>query len=108
RNIKIAKRSSFHWHKGRQNQLIIVQRHEHVKKLLKAFETAKAKGLLPNSAVVDWVHHSRKDRAKVVKAFKDGQVNILIGSMILKRGKNFPLMTYMCNAGGGKSAENIL
>lgn len=108
RNKKVVKRSIFHYKNGRTNQLIIAQRHHHIEKLMKLYESAIKAGALPEGTVVDWVHHDRKDRAEVVDLFKAGKIDILIGSMILKRGKNFPLMTYMLNAGGGKSAENIL
>lgn len=102
RNHKIIKRVTYHLSKGRDHQLIILQRHEHIKRVFKLLQKADL------GVSIDWVHHSRKDRYRVVDDFKDGKINILIGSMILKRGKNFPLMNYMMNAGGGKSPENIL
>lgn len=108
RNKKCLKRVMYHLSKGRSNQLIIAQRHKHIMNLLDLFNKAKKKGLLEKDIVIDWVHHERKDRAKVVAAFKEGKVDILIGSMILKRGKNFPLMKFMINAGGGKGIENTL
>lgn len=108
RNKKVVKRSIVHWEAGRRNQLIVAQRHEHIKRILKMYERAIKAGKLPANIKIDWVHHDRKDRARVVKEFKDGKIDILVGSMILKRGKNFPLMNYMLNAGAGKSPENIL
>lgn len=102
RNKKIIKRIKYHADKGRTNQLIILQRHEHIKKVFKLLQKANL-GLN-----IDWVHHSRRDRFRVVDEFKAGKIDILIGSMILKRGKNFPLMKYMLNAGAGKSPENII
>lgn len=108
RNRKVVRRCTYHWNKGRTNQLVIAQRHEHIVLLVKAFEKAKRKGELPESTRIDWVHHDRKDRAKVVTAFLNGEIDILIGSMILKRGKNFKKMKFMINAGAGKSPENIV
>lgn len=103
RNRKILKRSAYHWQKGRKNQLIISQRQAHIVKLYKIFK--KHYG---DTARIEWVHHKRKERFKITKDFMEGKIDILIGSMILKRGKNFKMMDYMCNAGGGKSPENIL
>lgn len=108
RNKKVITRSIHHWKQGRTNQLIIAQRHKHIEQLLKVINKAIKAGAYPTKPTVDWVHHSRKDRKEVVTAFKEGKVDILIGSMILKRGKNFPKMKYMINAGAGKSPENTL
>lgn len=108
RNLKVVKRSIVHWKAGRTNQLIIAQRHKHIKKLMRLYEKAIKQGALPENTKIDWVHHDRKDRAEIVDKFKRGEIDILIGSMILKRGKNFPLMKFMINAGAGKSPENIL
>jgi superfamily II DNA or RNA helicase len=103
RNKKAFKRSLYHFNKGRTNQLIMAQRHEHIMRLYDVFRYN-----YPKNVKIEWVHHSRKDRRKVVEDFKSGKVDILIGSMILKRGKNFPKMQYMLNWGGGKSFENLL
>lgn len=108
RNKRILKRSIFHATEKRTKQLIIAQRHSHIKRLYKRFKKAVDEGKIPGVKTVDWVHHDRKDRASVVEDFRTGKLDILIGSMILKRGKNFPKMQYMLNAGGGKSPENIL
>lgn len=103
RNKKVLKRSQYHWKHKRRTQLIIAQRHEHITRLYKLF-----KKKYPPETRIEWVHHSRKDRFQVTQDFMDGKIDILIGSMILKRGKNFKKMNYMMNAGAGKSVENIL
>lgn len=108
RNKRILKRSLKHARKGRNNQLIIAQRHAHILRIYNVIQKAIDRGKYPKKLTVDWVHHSRKDRADVVARFKAGKLDILVGSMILKRGKNFPLMNYMLNAGAGKSPENII
>lgn len=107
RNKRVVKRAIYHYKNNRKNQLVVAQRHAHIKKLYRLFLSAQKAGHFKD-AKIDWVHHSRKDRAEVVDQFKEGKIDILIGSMILKRGKNFPLMKFMINAGGGKSPENIL
>lgn len=103
RNKRILNRSIFHWEQERRSQLIIVQRKDHAIRLYKRFRKH-----YPDSVTIDWVHSEKKNRKEVTKAFQEGKIDILIGSMILKRGKNFKLMNYMLNAGGGKSSENIL
>lgn len=101
RNRKVWKRVNYHFGKKRFPILVICKRHEHIENLM------KMKKLMPE-ARVEWVHHDRKDRKKIVTDFKDGKIDVLIGSMILGRGKNFPFMRYMLNAGGGKGEENSI
>lgn len=107
RNRRIIERIQTKWDEGKRYQLIICQRHKHIQRVFKRLTKLLDQGLI-DDATIDWVHHSRKDRFKVTQDFMDGKINILIGSMILKRGKNFKKMSYMLNAGGGKSPENIL
>lgn len=103
RNKKVLDRSIHHWKKGRQSQLIIAQRKDHIERLYKRFR----KHYGPE-VKIDWVHSERKGREKISEDFMDGEIDILIGSMILKRGKNFKKMNFMMNAGAGKSPENII
>lgn len=83
-------------HNSLTPMLVMVKNHEHIKQLLPLFKDP------------EWVHHKRKDRDDVVDRFAKGEIPILIGSYILKRGKNFPLMRTLINAGGGDSMENVL
>lgn len=103
RNKKVYRRVKRAMKLGRLPALVTVKNHKHIENLYRIF-----KKRLPNDVSVDWVHHKRKDRAEVVKRFKEGKLDILIGSLILKRGKNFPLMRFMINAGGGRGVENTL
>ena len=103
RNKIVLKRSKYHWEQGRKSQLIVAQRKKHILRLYKRF----VKHYGPE-VKIDWVHSARKERLKITQEFMDGKLDILIGSMIIKRGKNFKKMDYMINAGGGKSPENIL
>jgi len=103
RNKKVFKRVKRAIKKGRLPALIIVKNHKHIELLYSLF-----KRLCPKNISVDWVHHKRKDRYKIVRRFTEGKLDVLIGSLILKRGKNFPLMRFIINAGGGKGVENTL
>lgn len=101
RNKKIIRRVVSHTRKGRVPILIIAKLHEHVDIL---YRSLKLKPELEEYNI-EWVHHERKDRTKIVKDFKDGKIDILVGSYILKRGKNFPLMRALINAGGSEAVS---
>lgn len=104
RNRAVTKRTGVHIKKGRLPILIIVKNHAHIKMLYpKIKKLAEKHGLK-----ADWVHHKKKTRFDIAKLFKEGGIDILIGSYILKRGKNFPLMQALINASGGDSIENTL
>lgn len=103
RNGKIIKRIQYHLSKDRNNILITVKNHKHVSVLYKRIIKA-----IPHEHRIEWVHHQRKDRPQIIKDFKEGRIKILVSSLIVKRGLNFPLMTVMINASGGLSPENAL
>lgn len=102
RNNKVLKRVKYHLSNGRTNILITVKLHKHVKILYKLLSENI------DGANIEWVHHSRSNRADIIRKFKEGKVDILISSLIVKRGLNFPLMKAMINASGGLSPENAL
>jgi len=105
RNGKVLRRVMFHKRAKRLPILVVVKFHNHVRKLMAMIDAypERFEGL-----VVDWVHHKRPDRKEVVQRYKEGKIDILIGTYILKRGKNFPLMQALINAGGGDSFENVI
>jgi len=82
--------------------LVVAKEHRHLRKLHRLISKA-----FPDKRV-EVVHHQTKNRKELVKAFADGFIDILVGSMIVSRGKNFPLMGAMINAGGGDSSANAL
>ena len=53
------------------------------------------------------VHGAHKTRENTLRDFKEGKVDILISSMIIKRGKNLPLMQVLINAAAGDSHTTI-
>jgi superfamily II DNA or RNA helicase len=57
---------------------------------------------------VDLVHHETKGREAIFKRFNEGKIDVLIASMIIKRGKNLPLIKTLINAAGGTSETNLL
>lgn len=89
--------------------LIITKNHLHVKKLFKRVEkNANLVGGTLFGLKIDWVHHEREGRQQIVRKFEEGKIDILVGSYILKRGKNFPLMRSVIHAGAGDSMRGIL
>ncbi len=107
RNRRIIRRVNWHFKKGRTSILIMVKNHAHIKVLYKMIMD-QMDDENENSYSVDWVHHKREDRHEVVDRFTRGKLNLLVGSFILKRGKNFPLMQVIVNGSGGDSMSNIL
>lgn len=109
RNKKIISVAESDVKKDRLPLLIITKNHEHVRRL---FNRLKKKADIVGGTFfglkMDWVHHKRKDRRQVVQKFESGKLDILVGSYILKRGKNFPLMRSIIHAGAGDSMENVL
>ena len=89
RNELIMERIRAHIKEGNVPMLIITPRHNHLKILYK-----KVLAEFGDIYRIAMVHHKTKDRHKIQKAFADGEIDILIGSYILKRGKNFPLMIH--------------
>lgn len=53
--------------------------------------------------VVELVHGKDRKRSDKIEAFKQGKINVLISSMILKEGLNIPNIHYLIRAEGGKS-----
>jgi len=104
RNTMIIRRLKFHLKKGRKPILIMVKNHAHVKILFNRID--KDPDLIKYS--IDWVHHKRPDRFEVVGRFEKGKLNILVGSYILKRGKNFPWMKVLINGSAGDSMSNVM
>ena len=104
RNTMIICRLKFHLKKGRKPILIMVKNHKHVRILFNRID--KDPDLIKYS--MDWVHHKRPDRFNVVGRFERGKLNILVGSYILKRGKNFPWMRVLINGSAGDSMANVL
>jgi len=102
RNRVIVKRVGAHIGYGRLPMMVMVKNHKHVAILYR-----KIKKTYPK-LVVDWVHHKRKDRDDVVDRFTKKKVDILVGTFILKRGKNFPHMKALINASAGDSISNVL
>ena len=103
RNKSIWKKVKFLASKERLPLMIVVKNHSHITELLRLCPKE-----LKNDYVVNFIHHKVKAREAILRDFKEGNVDILISSMIIKIGQNMPLMKAMINAGGGDSVINTL
>lgn len=96
-----AQRTKWNIERGRLPALIVCQFHKHIELMHDTY-----KEVFPNLRV-EAVHGDTKNRKKLLEEFRDGKIDILIASMIVKRGKNFPLLRYIQNAAGSDSNETI-
>lgn len=83
--------------------LILFKIHKHGYELL-----AKCPQEFMNFYNVALVHHKTSNREELIEKFNNGKIDVLISSMILKRGKNIPMIRTLINAAGGDSEANIL
>jgi len=104
RNKKVWKRVKQHLKEGRKNILVLVKYHSHIKYLYKTLPKSLANG----DYKIGSVHHKTKNREAILQRFKDEKIDILICTMIIRRGKNLPRMRALINAAGGKSHSNLL
>lgn len=103
RNRRIISRALNHVRtRKRKPVLIITKEHAHVRNLFRMLKEQAG------DLKIGWVHHEAKLRTQTVKRFKEGKIDILVGSYILKRGKNFPLMKAIMAVGGGDSLAQVL
>lgn len=101
RNIKILKRVKYAIRKNKIPLVVVVKRHEHLETLVKLFKKKLEQEVVG-------VHHKTTGRAEIIKRFREGEIPILISSMIIKRGLNLPFLITLINAGGGDDPANPL
>ncbi len=102
RNNRSVDRMRYYKERGKLPQLIVCKFHEHVD-----FLYNKTKKAFPD-LVVKSVHHKTKGRKDIIKDFKEGKIDILIASLIIKIGQNMPLIKYLQNASGTDSSIDII
>lgn len=81
--------------------IVIYRFHEHGKLLLKVYRKT-----IPNKRI-ELVHGDTKNRKTLMAEFREGKIDILISSFIVKRGKNFPLIRYIQNVSATDSQETV-
>lgn len=105
RNQLIANIALKQLDKKRGPILILIKNHLHIKYLEREMPEY---GLDGRALRIASVHHKTESRARIFELFKEGHINILIASMIIRRGKNLPTITTLINAAGGDSEANVL
>jgi superfamily II DNA or RNA helicase len=109
RNNKITKLTSKRSRQSRLPLMVFCKHHRHLDFVYKRL--MKKAGIVGHELFglrIEKVHHQTPNRKEIVERFRDGKTDILVGSYILKRGMNFPLLRWIINAGGGDSVENVL
>jgi superfamily II DNA or RNA helicase len=93
RNRRVWERVRYHLKKG----------HEHGRRLMKSMPEDL---LLAHST--ELLHGKIQNRKRVFHQFSKGKVDVLICSMIVRRGLNYGIMKVLINAAGGDSEANVL
>lgn len=104
RVLSVVERLKYNIKLNRLPALVIGQYHNHIDLLYKII-----KKKLGNKLVVKYVHGGVHDkyRKKILEDFRNGHIDILIASFIIKRGKNFPKTKLLINAAGSDSQETV-
>lgn len=88
---------------GRLPALVICQFHDHTHLMYKIFQKHLGK-----KYKIEYVHGKVKNRKEIFERFRNGEIDILISTFIVRRGKNFPLIRYILNAAGSDSHSTVL
>ncbi len=102
RNKVLIKRVRTHIAKNRLPLLVVAKFHNHTELLYK-----KISKNFPD-LVVKFIHVKVSNRMEILKEFKEGKIDILISSKLIKEGQNLPLIRSMIMACGGDSVIDVL
>lgn len=104
RTKKIYKRVLYNINHGHLPLLIIVKWKRHVAFLDEIIgESLRSRGITTES-----VHSETPNRDDIFKRFRLGETKVLISSLIVKRGKNLPLIRTIINAAGGQAQSTVI
>ncbi len=102
RNGVVLRRVKHHVKKKRIPILVVAKFHNHTellyRKISKAFPELR----------VDFIHVKVRDRMAKLKRFKEGKIDILVSSKLIKEGQNLPLIKALVVAAGGDSVIDVL
>lgn len=105
RNNMWASRVQYYLKSGTYPILVVARLHEHVETLYnlmaikfgREFRVGYAHGGLPE-----------KERDSAIEFFREGELDILVASMIIRRGQNMPLIRAILNTAGGDGPSSPL
>jgi superfamily II DNA or RNA helicase len=83
--------------------LILFREHDHAHRIL-----AEMPEELESQFTYTIVHGETPGREKIFEKFNKGRIDILLASMIIKRGKNLPGIRVLVNAAGGDSEVTVV
>lgn len=101
----IHDRMRFNLKYGRLPALVVCKHIAHAENLYKYLKI-----MLDASLNIACVHVNTPDkqRRKIMQEFRAGNIDILVSTTIIARGKNFPKLRYMINAAGMNSQEKSI
>ena len=103
RTERSLNRIDFYLRRGLRPILVVGRYHRHVENLYNSIQER-----FGDRYSVNYIHGDIKDRKIILDNFKNGKVDILVASLIIKLGQNMPLIKYMQNAAGGDSQITAL
>lgn len=86
--------------------LIVTKFIDHCENLYKYYKEQNAK--LDNKYRIAFVHHKTANRKQILEDFRTGNIDILISTTIISRGKNFPTLRYLQNTASMDSNEKSI
>lgn len=102
RNGKVLKRVRHHLKKSRLPMMVVCKFHNHTELVYR-----KIKKKHPDLRI-EFIHVKVKNRLAILKDFKDGKIDILVTSKLIKEGQNLPLIQVIIMACGGASVIDVL
>lgn len=101
----IHDRLKFNIEYGRLPALIVCKHIKHCENIYKYIRSC-----LDSSLKIAYVHVNTptNERRNIMKRFRSGEIDILVSTTIIARGKNFPKLRYMINASGMNSQEKSI
>lgn len=104
RHINTLNRLKYNIDYDRLPALVVCRLHNHIDQLYELFNQE-----LGHKYKVEYIHSDipKKKKKDIFNRFREGEIDILISSYIVRRGKNFPLIRYILNASGSDSNETI-
>ena len=101
----IHDRIKFNLKYGRLPALIVCKHIAHAENIYKYLKI-----VLDDNLMIACVHVNTPDklRRKIIQEFRAGNIDILVSTTIIARGKNFPKLRYMINAAGMNSQEKSI
>lgn len=101
----IIDRLRFNIKHGRLPALVVCKYIAHCENIYKALKIFLDKDL---KIAYAHVNTPSKERKNIMKRFRQGDIDILVSTTIIARGKNFPKLRYMINAAGMNSQEKSI